>query len=142
MAKFKRSLKKRLAGAALLLWLMGILFPMAWVSRAYPAWATWFNQVFAPFWVHVVMHAALYAVLAFGLGWFFSPRLSWRGQAAILLLVAVSQEGLQLWGAGRLPGRGEVFDLLVDVGGAVLGWLALRKLNRGQASGINEVKNG
>jgi hypothetical protein len=60
----------------------------------------------------------------------------------ILLLVAVSQEGLQLWGAGRLLGRGEVFDLLVDVGGAELGWLALRKLNRGQASGINEVKNG
>ena len=34
--------------------------------------------------------------------------------AALTLFVAAMQEGVQLLGAGRLPGWGEAFDMLVD----------------------------
>lgn len=105
---------------------------MAWASRVNPVWDAWFNRVFAPLWVHVVMHAALYAVLIFGAGWLFGPRLGWGGLVLILLTVAGLQEGLQVWGAGRLPGWGEAFDLLVDAGGALAGWFALQYFHQRQ----------
>lgn len=142
MAKLKSKHKKRLAGAALLLWLVGILFPMAWASRSHSAWNVWFNRIFAPTWVHVAMHAALYAVLALGLGWVFGKRLHRAWLWVILLIVAFAQEGLQLWGAARMPGWGEVFDLLVDVGGAAIGLLVWRCFLRGrQAVKNKEVRD-
>ena len=131
---------EKIGRAALLLWLAGILFPMAWVSRSDLVWNQWFNRVFAPTWVHVVMHAGLYAVLVMGLCWLFAKRLRGLQLWGIVLLVALAQEGLQLWGAARLPGWGEGFDLLVDAGGAAIGWLIWRLL-RGRHTEVNdEVK--
>jgi type IV secretory pathway VirB2 component (pilin) len=131
----------------LLVWLMGILFPMAWASKSNAAWDAWFNRLFAPVWVHVVMHAALYAVLALGLSVLFGKRLSWAGLAGLVLTVAMFQEGLQLLGAGRAPGRGEAFDLLVDACGAALGfglwrgWQGRRALLKGEVKDEQDVEN-
>lgn len=129
-----------LAGAALLLWLVGILFPMAWVSRSVSVWNEWFNRVFAPTWVHIIMHAALYAVLALGLSWLLEGRLCKWQLWEIVLLVAFAQEGLQLWGAARLPAWSEVFDLMVDTSGAAIGMLIWRCLRGRQANANDEVK--
>ena len=129
-----------MAGAALLLWLTGILFPMAWASHSDSLWSEWFNRVFAPSWVHIVMHAALYAVLVLGLNWLFAKRLRGLRLWGIVLLVALAQEGLQLWGAARLPGWGEGFDLLVDVGGAAIGMLIWQLLRGRQVDANDEVK--
>jgi hypothetical protein len=124
----KRNLLKWLAGAALLLWLVGILFPMAWASRFHASWNEWFNRVFAPTWVHILMHAVLYAVLALGLNLLLGGHLSMCQLWGIVLLVAFAQEGLQLLGAARLPAWSEVFDLVVDGGGAAIGMLIWRCL--------------
>lgn len=113
---------------------------MAWASRSDLIWNEWFNRVFAPAWMHIVMHAALYAVLVLGLCWLMEERLRKWQLWGIVLVVAFAQEGLQLWGAARLPGWGEGFDLLVDVGGAAIGWMIWRLLRGRQADGNNEVK--
>ena len=136
----KRKALKWLVGAALALWLAGILFPMAWASRSNAAWHAWFNHVFSPAWVHIAMHAALYAVLVLGLNWLFEKRLRGLRLWGIVLLVAFAQEGLQLWGATRVPGWGEAFDLVVDASGAVVGILIYRCLQGRQVVGNSEVK--
>ena len=138
MEKHKRL--KWLVGAALVLWLVGILFPMAWASRSNAAWSEWFNRVFAPTWVHIVMHAALYAVLALGLSWLFGKHMRGLYLWGIVLLVALAQEGLQLWGASRLPGWGEAFDLLVDAGGAAIGLWIWQRLRGRRVHENDEVK--
>ncbi len=133
--------KKGWAIAGLAFWLAGILFPMAWASRVDPVWNEWFNRVFSPLWVHIAMHAALYAVLVLGLLWLFADRLRKGYVWGIVLLVALTQEGLQLWGAGRLPGWGEGFDLLVDAGGAAIGMLIWQLLRGRQADARIEVND-
>lgn len=140
MDKLKHRNWKRWAGAALLLWLAGILFPMAWASRSDSLWNEWFNRVFAPAWVHIILHAAMYAVLVLGMRWILAERLRKVWIWGIVLVVAFAQEGLQLWGAGRLPGWGEGFDLLVDVSGAAIGWMIWRLLQGRQKDSTDEVK--
>ena len=113
---------------------------MAWASRSDFLWSEWFNRVFAPSWVHIIMHAGLYAVLVWGLNWLFAKRLRGLRLWGIVLLVALAQEGLQVWGAARLPGWGEGFDLLVDVGGAAIGMLIWQLLRGRQVDANDEVK--
>lgn len=43
--------------ALLFLWLAGILFPMAWLTRFSATYGRLFGRVFNPLWVHVLMHA-------------------------------------------------------------------------------------
>ena len=140
MEKPKARKWKWLAGAALLLWLVGILFPMAWASRSSSAWNEWFNRIFAPIWLHILMHATLYAVLALGLSWLLEGHLRKWQLWGIVLLVAFAQEGLQLWGAARLPAWSEVFDLIVDTGGAIIGLLIWRYLWGRRVHENDEVK--
>ncbi len=140
MAKRKIKYRKGWIAAALVLWLAGILFPMAWASRVDPVWNEWFNRMFAPTWVHVVMHAGMYAVLVLGLSWLLEERVRKWQMWGIVLLVALMQEGLQLWGAARLPGWGEGFDLLVDMSGAGIGWMIWRILRGRQEDANDEVK--
>ncbi|GAB4556648.1 MAG: hypothetical protein Kow0047_00340 [Anaerolineae bacterium] len=109
------------------LWIVLILFPVAWLAR-HSAWVYRLLILhFSPVWVHVVLHVLLFAVLAWLLA---SLRLPlprpWRllAIAGVIMLVALGQEVLQLWAKGRGPGRDELFDLGVDMAGAALGWLA------------------
>ncbi len=113
----------------LLLWLLGILAPMAWLARFIPGYDQLFNFVFGPAWMHWVSHALLFAVLCFLLLSLLAPgeRVRWSRVAlvfALVLLIAWSQERIQLWYKARAWGGDEWFDLGVDVTGALLGLMA------------------
>lgn len=108
---------------------------MAWLARFVPGYDEFFNFVFGPVWMHWVSHALLFAVLSFLLlsllvprGWAFSSRVALV--LAIVLIVAWLQESIQLWSKGRAWGGDEWFDMMVDVGGALVGvviWLGFRR---------------
>ena len=110
----------------LVVWVIGILFPMAWASGSWPVMSLWFERIFSPPWMHVVMHAGLYAVLAvmgvmlahqFGRPLYFS--------LLGVVLIGTLQEVIQTALAGRAIGGGELFDLGVDLSGGLLGFLAV-----------------
>lgn len=85
----------------LLLWLVGILFPMVLVGKIWPAFGNVFDSLFAPDWVHVVMHALLYSVLGFLIASFI-PLVSLKPvllSSFLLLLIGIVQESLQLFSA-------------------------------------------
>ena len=113
----------------LLLWLLGILAPMAWLARFIPGYDQLFNFIFGPAWMHWVGHALLFAVLSFLLLTLLVPKgqVRWSRVALALILVlavAWAQENIQLWYKARAWGGDEWFDLGVDVSGAAAGALA------------------
>jgi hypothetical protein len=120
----------------ILLWTIGILFPMAFLSRSWPVFGTVFNAVFSPGWMHILMHGLLYAVLGFLLAQWIAP-LSLKAILILLgssLLVGCLHEGLQLLTAGIWPGwSAEILDLTVDLIGAAIGvgansfWVHVKK---------------
>ena len=125
----------------ILLWVLGILFPMAFLGRSWPAFGRVFDLLFAPDWVHVVMHAFLYLVLGILLATWRRPAgvPAFLLQVVLVLLVGVFHEALQCLTAGRWPGWGpELFDLGIDLSGGVLGiglgifWLNHRRPNSQQ----------
>ena len=108
----------------ILLWLIGILFPMAFLGNLWPAFGKVFNAVFAPGWMHLLMHALLYAVLGFLLAIWIRPISAkhFLSLAGVIFLVGCLHETLQLLTAGTWPGLlPELYDLMVDVSGATLG---------------------
>lgn len=120
-------MRKRLI---MLLWLLGILLPMAWFTRFSAMYSRLFQSVFSPLWMHVLTHAFLFAVLAYLLASFVTPRMSLVTRKhvtlvilALVLVVALTQEGLQLLYKSRPPGLDELFDLGVDLVGASVGML-------------------
>ena len=113
----------------LVLWVAGILFPMAFLAKLWPAFGNVFSAVFAQDWTHILMHTLLYAVLGLLMAQAISPTSS----KAILilgglaLLVGCLQEGLQLFSAGTWGGwPPEILDLFVDLGGTIIGISATR----------------
>jgi len=115
----------------LLFWVVGILFPFAWLSRYSASYQAVFDYIFGSTAAHVLMHTFLFGVLAYLLGvYFVGERPTRRKQLSLLLAavvgVAVLQEGFQLLVQARFPGWPELFDLGVDIGGAILGMLAFR----------------
>ncbi len=122
----------------IVLWLIGILFPMAFLGRIWPAFGRLFDTVFAPDWMHIVMHAILYAVLAGLLAAWIKPA-SVRAVlilSGIVLLVGCFQEGLQWLASQRGAGwSASAFDLMVDAGGAAVGLALARLRGPGTAGG-------
>ena len=108
----------------LLLWLLGILFPMAWLGKFSGQYRQIFNAIFAPEWMHWLMHAALYAGLAILLVVVFDLALNRRTVLLVLsavFLVGIIQEGMQLFSRVQIINWNSVFDLGVDLIGAVIG---------------------
>jgi hypothetical protein len=108
----------------LLLWLLGILFPMAWLGNFSADYREAFNTIFAPEWMHWLMHAALYAGLAILLVVVFNLPLNHRTLVLVLgtvLLVGLIQEGMQLFSAVQIVSWNSLFDLGVDLIGAGIG---------------------
>ncbi len=117
----------------LFLWVAGILLPMACLALFSPISARIFGFLFGPLWVHVLMHALLFAVL----GWLACEVLKRVGRvvshvglpAALLAVVVVAllQEGIQSSYKARPWGADEVLDVGVDIVagtlGAMLTWL-------------------
>ena len=116
--------------AILLLWIAGILFPMAWLTRFSATYSRLFERVFNPLWVHALMHALLFAVLAYLVARHMAGRAvaarRWRTAVLVLgivVVIAVAQEAIQLLYKARVVGADEVLDVGIDLAGGVFGML-------------------
>jgi VanZ family protein len=113
----------------IVLWIAGILFPMEFLARVWPAFGRIFNPIFSPDWIHIIMHTLLYTMLAFLLAQAISP-ISPRAILVLVglgLLVGCLQESLQLFSARLWPGwPPEILDLSVDLGGTIIGIILSR----------------
>jgi hypothetical protein len=120
----------------LILWLVGILFPMAWLGRLSGRYQRAFDAVFSPGWMHVLMHLALFAGLVVLLGVTLggltvtketsevsktSEVLNAAGFLLVALAVGLLQEGLQLLSGVQIWRWNTLFDLGIDLLGAGLG---------------------
>ena len=122
----------------ILLWVFGILFPMAFLGKLWPDFGRVFRFAFAAGWTHILMHGLLYAVLGFLLAKGIPPSSvrSVSGLLGLSLLVGILHEGLQILAAGAWPGwTAELLDLSVDLAGACLGLALARWFARRRSSG-------
>ncbi len=116
-------------------WIFGILFPMGWFIRVSPLGYRLFNQLFSPQWMHIFMHGLLFGVLGALLMHSLYGKMEVRKGAVVVLAlvlgVAVLQEGIQLI-SERLPIHADnFFDIGVDMSGGIVGAalaLGVRKL--------------
>jgi hypothetical protein len=123
----------------LLFWLLGILFPMAWLGNFSKSYRQIFNTIFAPEWMHWLMHAALYAGLAILLVLVFTLPLNRRTVVLVLgivLVVGLIQEGMQLFSAVQIVSWNSFLDLGVDLVGAAIGLGVIWGIRK--ASGIRK----
>ncbi len=110
----------------ILLWIAGILFPMASLGRISPGFRLAFNEIFGQDWTHIVMHAFLFTVLALlacGLAGWLSRSKSLLLALGSALIIGLFQEGLQALASGSFSFAGMVFDLGVDLSGGAIGWV-------------------
>ena len=121
-------MKLRLAVA---LWIIGILFPLAWFSRMNPAASSLFKTTFNSSWTHIAMHSMLYLVLVMGLAliWRDRQQIHWK-ILWVVLLVGITQEVLQVIPYGTLPTLDAAFDILVDLMGGTIGLLLYAWIQR------------
>lgn len=112
----------------LLLWLLGMLLPLAWLVQFWPAGQRVFDRVFGPLWMHILMHAALFAVLAFVAARILGERQpapsGWAiclGVLGLVLAAALLQEVIQLSYKARPIVADDLLDLGVDLAGGLLG---------------------
>lgn len=116
----------------LLVWLAGILFPMAWLGSFWPAYRRVFDAIFSPEWAHVVMHALLFAGLAILLLQVLFPRGGFKSLILVLLIglaVGIFQEVFQALGLQSGSLQAAKYDLGVDLSGSlagIMGFIALR----------------
>ena len=109
----------------LALWVIGILFPMAWIGKHSTKFLQVFDAIFAPEWMHWVMHAFLIAGLAVFVLKAIVRRVSICSFGLVLgitLVVAGLQEGWQVISGVQILGWNSLFDLGVDMVGAVIGF--------------------
>ena len=118
----------------LVLWLFGIIFPMAWLGRFSTRYHVFFNTLFSSEWIHWVMHGVIFAGLTLLVMYAFDLPPS-RGTLGIILLVALGvgivQESLQLFSGVQVLRWNTFLDLIVDSAGALVGYglvLGCRKL--------------
>ena len=108
----------------LLLWLLGILFPIAWLGRFSLAYRRTFEAIFAPEWMHWFTHALLFGGLV--ALFVIVLRLNLDRKTALIALALVFgvgflQEVFQALSQGSFSLAGSVFDLGVDLVGGLLG---------------------
>ena len=126
----------------LLVWLLGILAPMAWIAHHIPGYDALFEFVFGPAWMHWVSHTFLFGVLVFLLLTLLTPggEMRWSRVAialGVVLAAALLQEAIQLAYKHRAWGGDEWFDLGVDMIGAWIGvaaWFAFNRRGHGLLS--------
>ncbi|TAK14338.1 MAG: hypothetical protein EPO32_01935 [Anaerolineae bacterium] len=114
-----------------LFWLSGTIFPYTWLRRESSRFRLLVDTFFGAEWVHVVGHLLLYATLACLIWWALRRRPGWLGSAATLAFafpVGFMQEGLQSFFRRGAFGGPELFDVLVDLTGALIGLVLARLL--------------
>jgi len=97
---------------------------MAWLGNFSGNYRQVFNFIFAPEWMHWLMHATLYAGLVILLMIVFSLPSNQQSTLLVLgivVLVGVIQEILQLLSAVQIVSWNSLFDLGIDLIGAALG---------------------
>jgi len=109
----------------LVIWLIGIIFPMAWLGRFSSRYHNFFNALFSPEWVHWVMHAGLYTGLVILVICAFN--LDSSGKTVVIALcvalgVGIVQESLQLLSGVQVLRWNTLLDLGVDSAGALAGY--------------------
>jgi len=119
----------------LIIWGIGILFPFYFMRSFSLTYKTGFDWAFKSGIIHVLMHIFLYAVLA----WLISVILSNKKELispvkVILIVIGVSvlQETIQLVSIKCPVGWDDIFDILVDISGALIGVFVFRWQRRNQ----------
>jgi hypothetical protein len=108
----------------LFLFVLAIIFPMNWLREESAFLRTRLDSWFAPEWMHVIGHLALFSLLVFLILRVFHLPVDLRTLIVLLgvvLVVGSIQELLQLPTKGRAFGWPEIFDLGVDLIGGMLG---------------------
>jgi hypothetical protein len=107
----------------LIFWIVAIIFPTAALGRISSPFRQAFNTIFAPGWMHILMHALLYVGLSVLVMLTFRLPLSVRTMAitlGVVFGVVLLQEGFQAWNQGIFSLGGSIEDLAVDLAGGVL----------------------
>jgi len=108
----------------LILLSIGMLCPFYLVCQMLPAYKMLFGCLFRTDMSHIIMRFILYGVLAWLVLSVFSdrkPPISWFIVILSVLSIAVTQEVMQLLTGQGPAGWDDVFDVLVDMSGAVIG---------------------
>jgi len=110
----------------LIIWTLGILFPLPWIVRYFPGFRSHFGAVFSREWAHVVMHLILYAGFAILIIHVFNLKPVPKVLGWVLLItlgVGVVQEIIQQI-ASNIPYLrwNSLFDLGVNLVGSLLGF--------------------
>ena len=97
---------------------------MSWLAGQVPSIDAIFMEIFDPEWTHIAVHLMLYSVLAGLLSYLFQNKVRLRiFIPAIVILVGILQETMQIITLDRTPGWAEIFDLGTDLVGALIGCL-------------------
>lgn len=107
------------------LWLIGILFPMAWFGNHSAEYKRIFDAAFSPEWMHWVMHAILYAGLAVLVMVVLDRSVTISSLGLILVITLVVgglQEGWQILAGVQILRWNTLFDLGIDSLGAIIGF--------------------
>ena len=97
---------------------------MAWLGNLSVGYRQVFNAIFAPEWMHWLMHALLFAGLVTLVMFVFNLQLNFHTVLLLLgvvLFVGMAQEGAQLLSQTQMLCWNSIFDLGVDLVGAVIG---------------------
>lgn len=119
----------------LLFWITGMLLPLTWAGRLFP-WlraelAPIMRPLISPEWVHIIAHTGLYAGFIILVAYALKLELTVTNiflLLTVVLTLGLGQEGLQLIVKQRSFGGPEVFDMLVDLFGGMLGILIWKQL--------------
>jgi hypothetical protein len=119
----------------LLAWIVGILLPFYSFGHLSPAARAVFDFVFHTHTSHVLMHAFLYAVLAYLLASFARGATALSGRDLVCVVAGVAvvaglQEVIQAASEQIPVGADEIFDFFVDMDGGMLGLLLFVRSSR------------
>jgi hypothetical protein len=117
----------------LILWILAVIFPTAVLGRFSLLFQKCLNKIFALVWIHVLMHAILFAGLGVLLLLTFHLSLSIRTMAITLSVVfgvGMLQEGFQAFSQGTFSLGGSISDLAVDLAGGLLGLMLMGWMSR------------
>jgi hypothetical protein len=107
------------------IWVIGIIFPVAWLGYFPPFFHEVFSEIFSPEWLHWVMHAILYAGLAALVMFNLHTQPGWKTFWRVILVtlsVGFLQEGFQLLSGVETLKLNILLDLGIDCAGTLFGY--------------------
>lgn len=109
------------------------LVPYGWFAQQWPALNYVFNVVFHSWFIHMVGHSAIFALIGMLILWLIPAlRSKPATYAALILLLGLGQEGFQILYKGHVYIDDTLGDILTDVVAAMLVW-AIASVNIARA---------